>query len=179
MDYRRTEEDYRLYLKGDGEAFSRIVRDYRAPVTAFIARMMKGSDEAEDLAADVFVELLEHPGRYRFQSSLKTYLFAVAHHRTVDYLRKNSRRPEIPPVLPLPEEPESRLLAAERRREVEEAWNGLKEEYRMAVFLTAVEGLSYEEAARVMKKSVRQIRDYCRRGRQQLRGRLADAPGSR
>lgn len=60
MDYRRTEEDYRLYLKGDGEAFSRIVRDYRAPVTAFIARMMKGSDEAEDLAADVFVELLEH-----------------------------------------------------------------------------------------------------------------------
>lgn len=107
--------DYRLYLKGDGEAFSRIVRDYRAPVTAFIARMMKGSDEAEDLAADVFVELLEHPGRYRFQSSLKTYLFAVAHHRTVDYLRKNSRRPEIPPVLPLPEEPESRLLAAERR----------------------------------------------------------------
>ena len=50
--------DYRLYLKGDGEAFSRIVRDYRAPVTAFIARMMKGSDEAEDLAADVFVELL-------------------------------------------------------------------------------------------------------------------------
>ena len=93
--------------------------------------------------------------------------------------RKNSRRPEIPPVLPLPEEPESRLLAAERRREVEEAWNGLKEEYRMAVFLTAVEGLSYEEAARVMEKSVRQIRDYCRRGRQQLRGRLADAPGSR
>ena len=49
----------------------------------------------------------------------------------------------------------------------------------MAVFLTAVEGLSYEEAARVMEKSVRQIRDYCRRGRQQLRGRLADAPGSR
>ena len=28
--------------------------------------------DGEDLAADVFVELLEHPGRYRFQSSLKT-----------------------------------------------------------------------------------------------------------
>lgn len=97
----------------------------------------------------------------------------------MDYLRKNSRRPEIPPVLPLPEEPESRLLAAERRREVEEAWNGLKEEYRMAVFLTAVEGLSYEEAARVMEKSVRQIRDYCRRGRRSFAGGWRMLPGSR
>ncbi len=177
MDYRQTEEDYRLYLQGDGEAFSRIVRIYRAPVTAFIGRMLGGSDEAEDLAADVFVELLEHPGRYRFQSSLKTYLLAVAHHRTVDYLRKSSRqRPDCLPAIPQPEEPESRLLAAEHRREVEAAWSSLKAEYRMAVYLTAVEGLSYEEAARVMKKSVRQIRDYCRRGRQQLRGRLADAP---
>lgn len=178
MNYRRTEEDYERFLQGDNEAFSRIVKNYRIPVTSFIARMINGSDEAEDLAADVFVELLEHPERYRFQSSLKTYLFAVAHHRTVDYLRKNRRicLTDVPPVPQQQEGPEATLLAAEHRREVETAWNDLKEEYRMAVFLTAVEGMTYEEAARVMKKSVRQIRDYCRRGRQQLRSRVADTP---
>ena len=179
MDYRQAEEDYRRFLQGDEEAFSRIVLAYRAPITAFIGRLINGGADAEDLAADVFVELLEHPGRYRFQSSLKTYLFAIAHHRTMDYLRRSKRECSLDPAVILTSEqgPEKRLLDEEYRHQVQAAWDNLKAEYRMAVYLTAVEEMSYKAAAQVMRKTVRQIRDYCRRGRQQLRRETTEKIG--
>lgn len=61
-DYRQTEQDYALFCKGDMEAFARIVYRFRAPVTAFIVRILHREWDAEDLAADVFVELWSTPG---------------------------------------------------------------------------------------------------------------------
>ena len=176
--YLQTETDYVLFCRGDMDAFARIVYQYRAPVTAFITRLLHQTWDAEDLAADVFVELLEHPRRFRCQSSLKTYLFTIARHKTVDFLRRISRCAPADlaasdlSMPPLDNDPELHLLAAEKQREMQAAWKGIREEYRLALYLTAVEELSYEEAAQVMNKSKRQIRDFCYLGRQELRRQI-------
>ena len=55
---------YRRYLDGEQEAFGEIVDLYRESLIFFIHRHVNNLDTAEDLAEDVFVELIVHPGRF-------------------------------------------------------------------------------------------------------------------
>ena len=79
---------YRRFLEGDKNAFSELLDLYRDNLIFFINRTIHNLHVAEELAADCFVELLVHPKRYNFQYSLKTYLFTIAHHKTVNYIRQ-------------------------------------------------------------------------------------------
>ncbi len=166
-----TTDLYNAFLDGDEYAFEELVRTYRHPLTAFLQRFVSDYDTAEDLAADVFVIVLEQK-KYRPKGSFRAWLFAIARHKAIDYIRKHRK------LLPLEsaedvsggqDEPEKLLLARERRTAAREAIGRLKDDRRMALLLTSQAGLSYEEAAAVMHKTPMQIRNLCYRGRQQLR----------
>ena len=82
---------YRRYLDGEQEAFGEIVDLYRESLIFFIHRHVNNLDTAEDLAEDVFVELIVHPGRFEGKSSLKTFVFAIARNKAIDWLRKDRK----------------------------------------------------------------------------------------
>ena len=84
-------DSYRRYLDGEQEAFGEIVDLYRENLIFFIHRYVNNLDIAEDLAEDVFVELIVHPGRFEGKSSLKTFVFAIARNKAIDWLRKHKR----------------------------------------------------------------------------------------
>lgn len=166
-----TTDLYTAFLNGDEQAFEELVRTYRHPLTTFLQRFVSDYDTAEDLAADVFVVVLERKG-YRPTGSFRAWLFAIARHKAIDYIRKHRK------LLPLDntqevsdgqQEPEKLLLARERQAVARAVLSRLKDDRRMALLLTSLEGLSYEEAAAVMHKTPTQIRNLCYRGRQQLR----------
>ena len=79
---------YRRFIDGDKSAFEEIIDLYRESLILFIYRYTGDLEAAEDLAGDVFVELIIHPGRYRFRSSFKTYIFSIGRNKAVDYIRK-------------------------------------------------------------------------------------------
>ncbi len=81
---------YRHFLDGDNNAFSEILDLYRDNLIFFINRTVNNLSVAEELAADTFAELVVSR-RYNFSVKFKTYLFAIAHHKTVSYVRKQSR----------------------------------------------------------------------------------------
>ena len=66
-------DSYRRYLDGEQEAFGEIVDLYRENLIFFIHRYVNNLDTAEDLAEDVFVELIVHPGRFEGKCSLNTF----------------------------------------------------------------------------------------------------------
>ena len=172
MEDKELQALYEHYREGDPEAFTALVTALRQPVTAYILRVVQSPHDAEDLAAETFLQLLIHPHRFQGQSSLKAYLFAIARHKAIDYLRRH--KPEVaveefPEVADKELLPEARLILAEDRRRFREAFAALKTEYRTALYLTAVRELSYEEAAKVMRKTPKQVENYCYRGRKQLR----------
>lgn len=86
------------------EKIERLVKLYREGLIYFIARYVKDLDEAEDLAEDVFVEIIMHPDRFRRASSEKTYLYAIGRNLAIDFLRKNHRMNYVDPAVLYSEE---------------------------------------------------------------------------
>ena len=65
--------------------------------------------------------------------------------------------------------PETNLLQGELRREVEAALQTLPEEQRLAVILSDLQGLDYNEISQVMKTSLGTVKSRIARGRARLR----------
>ncbi len=168
---------YNEFLDGDLQAFEKLVKEYREPVTRFVRHFLTDIDAVDDIVADVFVVVLEKK-RYRGYGSFRSWLFAIARNKAIDYIRKRKR------LLPLEEaeqvhhpkgSAEEQVLEREQWETIRTALKWLKDDYRMALLLTAEEGLSYEDAAAVMKKSPTQIRNLCYRARLQLRNSIKEA----
>ena len=162
---------YRRFLDGDEAAFDLIVREYREPLIFFISRYVHDTSAAEDIAIDVFMYILVHPKRYNFKVSLKTYLFMLGRSRAVDFLRRQKK------LLPLEEAAtaeeyislENIILADQRKKAVNGAIAKLNTDMQAAVHLVYFEGLTYEETARVMKKSKKQVDNLLYRAKKELR----------
>lgn len=164
----------------DRNQIEELVELYRESLIYFIARYVGDLYTAEDLAEDVFVELLLHPDRYRGDSSMKTYLFSIGRNKAIDFIRKHSR------VSVQDNETmagygeaeyydlESHVVADEEKRELARAMETIKEEYRYALHLVYFEDMSYDEAGEVMGKTRKQIENLVYRGKQALRLVLAN-----
>jgi RNA polymerase sigma factor (sigma-70 family) len=167
---------YRRFLEGDEDAFGEIIDRYRDGLIFFINRFVHNVSVAEELSEDVFLELLIHKHRYNFKNSLKTYLYAIGRHKALDYIRKLSRRNEVP----LDESVyaaqaydfEGSFLTGERNRQLHEAIDRLHGDYRTVLHLLYFEDMSAEQAGRVMKKNRKQIENLAYRAKNALRNAL-------
>ena len=169
---------YRRFLDGDEAAFDEIIKELFYPLVFFIDRYIRDVHTAEDIAIDVFSELIVHKHRYNFKVSLKAYLFMLGRSRALDCLRhrKVLKFTELSEAEGLSDEAgllEQQLLRDETRLAVHRALDALPEDMRTAVHLIYLEDLSYEEAARVMKKSRKQVDNLLYRAKKELRIILA------
>ncbi len=170
---------YRRFLQGDEHAFDEILLTYRTGLTFFIGRIVGDADAAEDIAIDVFTDLIVHRHRYNFKTTFKTYLYMMGRSRALDYLRHRRKLTMIPldeveGVLQADGLPEAQLLADERRRALSAALDRLPVEQREAVHLVYMEDLSYEQAAKVMRKTRKQIDNLLTRAKKRLRELLGE-----
>ena len=172
-------ERYRRYLAGDESAFSEIITEYRGPITFFIQRYVHDLCAAEDIAADVFMDLVVHRHRYREGTSFRTYLFILARSRSLDYLRKVKRRNAVPledaeAWLTDEHDLEEEMLRGERARMLHEAIAQLSPEQQIAVHLVYFEERSYADTARIMKKSIKQVDNLLYRAKNALRSIIGE-----
>jgi len=174
------ESSYRRFLDGDPDAFDEIWKEHRLHLTFFIDRYVNDPAVAEDIAIDVFTYVLVHPRRYNFKTALKTYLFMLGRSRALDYLRRRKRIEFVDLSVAHGAEDSSQLedavLGEDRKIAVSAALAQLTPPMREAVHLVYFEQLSYEEAARVMKKDKKQIDNLLYRAKGQLREILGKEP---
>ena len=174
------------------EKIEELVCEYRESLISFIYRYVRDLHTAEDLAEDVFVEILLHPDRFRNASSEKTYLYAIGRNKAVDYIRKHSRlllvgggdsdNPEEGRAFmerALGEEerirrmaedsdPASQVIKNEEISSLRKALGEIKKEYREALVLVYFEDMSYEETGRVLGKNTKQVENLIYRGKKSL-----------
>lgn len=165
---------YRRFLEGEDSAFSEILDMYRDSMIFFINRTINNLSVSEELAADSFAELLIHPKRYNFSVSLKTYLFTIAHNKMVSYIRKNSRfvMTDIEDITEKSVEYasfEEEIFKQEQKRLCHEALLKIPKDYRVVLHLLYFENMSYEEAGKIMNKSIKQITNLAYRGRNSMK----------
>jgi len=178
----------RAALAGSQEAFRELVARFERPVFGLIVRMVGDPETAEDLAQEVFVKAYRALASYDPSRKLSSWLFKIAHNATIDHLRRSA--PETVPLASDEEEggnllatladagTESPAAAAERRamaRALERAIRDLRPDYREAVVLRYVEGLSYEEIAEALEQPLGTVKTNLHRARKQLATALAAA----
>ena len=165
---------YRRFLDGDESAFDSIMKELFHGLVFFINGFVHDLHAAEDLAIDVFSDLIVHKHRYNFKVSLKTYLYMVGRSRALDYIkhRKLLDFTELSQVREQADDSaalEQIVLADQRKRTVHNALAKLPAEMASVVHLIYFEDMSYEEAAKVMKKNRKQVDNLLYRAKKELR----------
>jgi RNA polymerase sigma-70 factor (ECF subfamily) len=174
------------FLAGDVVGFEQIVRHYSAPLFSLAARLV-GTAEAEDVVQETFLRAYRGLESFRGESSLKTWLYAIAlnraraRHSTLARLKtlfsSRSQRDEVTDVLDDAADPaaspEEATLVKEQRARLRAAIRELPEEFRTAVILRDLEGLSYQEVAAVLSVPIGTVRSRIARGRSLLKEALS------
>jgi RNA polymerase sigma-70 factor (ECF subfamily) len=165
---------YRRYLDGEENAFDGVLTLYFDNLVFFLNRYVQDMQAAEDLAMDSFLELLIHPTRYHFKTSLKTYLFAIGRNKALNYLKKRKRIRRDEPYDAEAATPDlaEAFLDSEEKRELHRAIASLPDDMRTAVHLVYFEGFSYEETAKAMKVSKKQVDNLLYRAKNSLKHEL-------
>ncbi|MFM7784699.1 MAG: sigma-70 family RNA polymerase sigma factor [Gammaproteobacteria bacterium] len=81
----------RAWQQGDAAAFEEIYRRHRGPVYRFVRRQCGGSASADDVFQEVWMTFIRQRNSWEPRAALRTFLYRIAHSRTVDQLRVQSR----------------------------------------------------------------------------------------
>ena len=155
---------------GDRAAFEQLVRRYQALAWGAAYGFLGDAAEAEDMAQEAFLKILDAASRYRPVAAFRTYLYRVVTRLCLDHVQK--KRPIYTRALPdLPDgqpSPPDVLVGRERRHGVREALDGLPPNQRMAVVLRYYEGLGYAEIAAALETSAKAVERLLARARSRL-----------
>ena len=165
---------------GDQDAFAELVMMHADRVYGALRRFGLDPDEADEVAQEVFVRAWRGLERFEERSRFSTWLYRIAFNEAQ---RRLSRRPapragpdpdrEGDQILSLPESPalgpDAQTLDRELEQTLERALDELPPDWRAAVVLRDVEGLSTHDAAEIAGVREAAFKSRLHRGRMQLR----------
>lgn len=160
----------RVERYGDEDAFRRLYRRHTPYLLRFVFRLQARSEtEAEDIVQETWVRAATTFDRFRWDSTLRTWLGAIALHLTRDALRR-SGRDATGPGTPNPAVPPPSVL---ERLDLERAIAQLADGYRTVFVLHDVEGFTHVEIAERLGIEPVSSRTQLSRARAALRAILA------
>lgn len=174
---------------GEMSAFEELVGEYQPLVYALTLRILGNVEDARDATQETFLKIFRHFAHFRGEASLKTWICRVAinqAHTSDRWWRR--RRRDVTDSLDLSTDepsrlgtltaatladesasPESQTLSRERCREIQRALGEVKKDFRIAVILRDIEGMTYEEIACILEISTGTVKSRIARGREMLR----------
>lgn len=185
-------DDEKLLLEkakdGDLDAFERLIEGYQRKVYNIAFRMMGSGDDASDLSQEVFIRVFKSIRHFKEESRFSTWLYRITTNVCLDELRKRKNRKVvyIDEELKLDDSDVRREIesddpqpdaVAERNelvRQVSEAIDRLPENHRMMIMLRDIQGLSYEEIAKISESPEGTVKSRINRARQALKCLLED-----
>ena len=164
------------------EAFSVIVGRYEKFVYSAVFAELKDPDDAFDVSQEVFIRLYNAAGGFRFESTLKTWLYRMCKNCAYDYMRKFYRHKAVQLSYKSPEEetaedvevvsettPEEEILRREKINAVRKAVTELPEDMRDVIVLREFEDMQYSEIAQVLGISEGTVKSRISRAREHLK----------
>ncbi len=153
-------------------AFDAIVHKHQHSLFNFFRKIGVSSLEAEDLTQEVFLRLFSYRKEYKPLAKFTTFLYTLAHHVWVDYLRKNKSRISATSLPEMDTLQEAIFFSYSDKSDLQEALNTLPEHLRSIVVMSIYQRLKYQEIADILKiplgtvKSrmfcaLRQIKEIC------------------
>ena len=194
------EVDQQLVVRaqhGDQQAFGLLVSKYQRKLARLLSRLIRDPAEVEDVAQETFIKAYRALGNFRGDSAFYTWLYRIGINTAKNYLVSQGRRAPTRTDFDTEEAetfeggdllrdintPERMLLSKQIGEAVNSAMEGLPEDLRTAIMLREIEGMSYEDIAKMMDCPIGTVRSRIFRAREavaeKLRPLLDTAPDKR
>jgi len=158
------------FRRGRMAAYEELFERHGARIYGYLRRLSSDAALAEDFTQEVFLrafrELRRLPGPVNFAA----WAYRVATNLCHDHFRRMARREASePPPIPAAEDAEAALLRREESAQLEGALSRLPLDYRTALLLKYVEGLSYRQIGAVLLLSEAAVTSLLHRARVEMR----------
>ena len=178
------EEEIRIVqkvIRGDVNAFEKLVLEYEKSVYNIALRMTGNSEDASDMTQEAFIKAYNSLQSFRGDSKFSVWLYRIATNVCLDFLRSRSRKPTVSlsvednegeeVQLDVADESQSPELLLDRQMTRESVRRGLETlspEYRQILLLREIRGLSYDEISQALGLEVGTVKSRIFRARKKL-----------
>lgn len=168
--------------------FESLVGEYGEKTFRLAYSLTGSAEEARELVQEAFCRAFEHWDSYDRSQNVRNWLYTILRHLFLDRVRRAEREGLVSLDEPSPEEDgdiagtledrSERLLESLEREEsgsrVRDAFRGLTREHRVVLTLADLDGLSYEDIARVLRCPIGTVRSRVNRARNALKRLLLE-----
>jgi RNA polymerase sigma-70 factor (ECF subfamily) len=171
--------------QGNEQAFKMLVENYQKLVVNTCFGLVHSTEDAEDIAQEVFIEVFRSVRNFRVDAKISTWLYRIAVNRSLNFIRDNKRKKwfqsfeDVVTTRNLPlnsdkhlETPAAELENMQRANIIHEAIDSLPENQKTAFTLNKYEDLSYKEISEVMDLSVSSVESLIHRAKIGLQKKL-------
>ena len=182
MPEERTEQDLLADCRnGDREAFELLFLANQKRVFSVALNFFAGDDAlAKDITQQVFLKIFYKVGEFRAESEFTTWIYRMTINACIDEQRKTRRFFSIENFFgdfKVKKTQDDKIQQREISGEVQKAIANLKPKFRLPILLKYVEGLSYEEIAKVLDCSIGTVSSRLNRGHKMLANKLGHLKG--
>jgi RNA polymerase sigma-70 factor (ECF subfamily) len=181
----------RAFQAGDGQAFEMLVGRHKDRLFNLCFWFLGDYQEADDICQEVFIKIFQSLSGFRYEASFATWSYRVAVNACKNRVKSLAYRmkkwsdqlePGAGPALEAARDgwpvhhpgPDRELEKKELAEEISRAVNALAPEHRTVIVLRDIEGLSYEEIARVTGAAAGTVKSRLARARSKVRRKLGD-----
>ncbi len=175
-----------LVKEGNTRAYELLVLKYQSRIHALVYKVIGDYDESLDVTQEVFVRAYKAIQSFRGDSQFYTWLYRIAINTAKNLLQNKSRQVVCNQVdtevleyidssntqpfaiSPTSTSPDREYEANDLKKVVEKAINDLPSDFKTALTLREIEGLSYDEISEVTQSPVGTVRSRIFRARESV-----------
>jgi RNA polymerase sigma factor (sigma-70 family) len=163
----------RVLLDDDHHAFAELVRNHQSSVRGLLRQLTRTDVAlADDLSQETFLRAYKNIRSFRGEARFSTWLYRIAYNTFRENARKRKELVGIDEEQ-LQAEQDTRTVDPALRHDLMHALSLLPLHERSAVLLCCQNGLSHDEAARVLDIPLGTVKTNVLRGREKLKRTLA------
>lgn len=165
---------------GDHEAVTALYHRLERPLFAFLVKTLRDREAAADVLNETMLDVWRQAGRFEGKSSVATWIYAIAHHKAISWLRRrrevelnDETNAEIADDAPLAD---SRLAANDVAAAIGRLMEKLSVDHRVVLQLAYFQEFSVSQIAEVLDCPENTVKTRMFYARQRLRA-LLEAEG--
>ena len=168
-------EIYNRFLNGDSDCLAQIIGAYKDGLMIYLNGYVCDISLAEELTEETFVKLVLKRPRFSGDSAFKTWLYTIARHVAIDFLRRRRQNVSTEECMELVDQQanlEREFLKQEQKIQLHDAMKQLKPEYRQVLWLYYFADFSHKDIAKILGKTTHNVEMLASRARQALKNIL-------
>lgn len=160
-------------VKGNRQAFERLLFKYEKPVFNAAYRMLNSPDDARDVTQTVFLKVIENIQTFDPQYRFFSWIYRIALNESINCLKKQNRFDDLDEETPSgTNNPEEQIGSDQMSKGIQAAMMTIKPEYRTVIVLKHFMNCSYSEISQILDIPEKKVKSRLYSGRQLLKDEL-------